>query len=1342
MASEMPTREQKLLFCFMKAIMKDICMFDAVSTAEELFACGIPCDASIDAGQKAQCLALLEFLHAKFSHTMLKGKRQKKYAICEVILGAGYEKYLEHNSLSEDSTNEEVDFVYTRARSSFSRPLQTRHQQTEESSQTCRQGGLTRQGIEGFDKDECRFDLKSTLKHNEQSVVNLVKLLDCCKDMLTAEQTRKVGPSLAVVVRTSGDSLPNEVHGSAGVREKDFDMRCNVLLSHILSHSRRKEASALKHALVISKMLKAAKGISQPAQNPVSEFVSRHFFEDPPQNPTQALQRRLLSSKPSLPTSNIKTETGLLSSSLDAKTASEQELFAFAFKRVGSLWKEVGAVLGFEKQELDAIEIHCFRLESGHKAWDVLHRYYQDKGSVTISFLEEKLEEAKLTVFEAKSQSSNYFPSSVKDDPWLVGRNGELEGIEKFFWEGKQKTAKVQEIRIQKVQVLSGVGGVGKTSLQNHYAILHQTAYSSGIFHFNSESSSSLLSSLDIIIMAVQRLENGKVEAGMLASLSQTQKIHLFHEYIRCNGRSLILFDSADSLQLLKGFLPGEKCPCHILISTRQGEESKSFNLFQSRHPRISAITSLENESAVEALLQWAGLKHSSLTALEQRFARQVACSSPVEGLPLALAHAGILMKQRKLSFEQCRGLLNRLSIDFNKALLDLDSFLRYFRLSHLIEPLMEAGVVELRNLKSLSLDELRLKSKDKLLLRSAIEKMQNKCGFLTWEMDLDDLERDFPEGYLVMSCCSLFASRRIPQEIVQKACFGSDFDKSKYRLEGGIRSLNEYSLIQEIEENDSTVWYNVHHLIQQSMVERLYKGDSDALKSLVKSVEERFLEVLPSYEKITEIFTAVSFSSLSDYISAVSRHVLHCNLVDRNAFGLPFFACCISSHLHDFCTSVNLGLSLISTLETQFGTTSANKCLYNAYRCVASVYRMLKDRKEFVKWMTKARQCKSTERKSDVDIDLEELGDRALLLIYDSHFDEAENLLLDAVECLSAIGLSSQIYRYQIYSHLSYICLEKSDYNKKLEYLEKGLELSKRFEVPEGFKCADYYRQIGECIHNRLDDPARALPNLRKALEIVTSQSEKDDLRISQMTTLIPQCELQLGRFDEALQNSERGLKIAKSLLPRDSPLLLQYLVVHADILSKVGRLRESCDHYRESLTLIVSNFSPYAEHATRSYFYSCINEIFTFFGHAGNLADLISYLEDLMAVIRDDLPSCLYFKACVTYYLARAYICTDSFRPFQNAAERMDESLRVFMKECPAGDETIIDCAYVYARVLLRLHRFEEASDLLQRMATTCSLSPPQVELFDKCWAILYQLKEAYPDCANGCIHQSNLK
>eukprot|EP00118_Oscarella_pearsei_P024147 m.300329 g.300329 ORF g.300329 m.300329 type:complete len:151 (+) comp40794_c1_seq4:154-606(+) len=89
-------------------------------------------------------------------------------------------------------------------------------------------------------------------------------------------------------------------------------------------------------------------------------------------------------------------------------------------------------------------------------------------------------------------------------------------------------------------------------------------------------------------------------------------------------------------------------------------------------------------------------------------------------------------------------------------------------------------------------------------------------------------------------------------------------------------------------------------------------------------------------------------------------------------------------------------------------------------------------------------------------------------------------------------------------------------------------------------------------------------------------------------------------------------------------------------------------------------------------------------------------------MAVIRDDLPSCLYFKACVTYYLARAYICTDSFRPFQNAAERMDESLRVFMKECPAGDETIINCACIYAMVLVHLHRFEEASDLLQRMAT----------------------------------------
>eukprot|EP00118_Oscarella_pearsei_P021983 m.250630 g.250630 ORF g.250630 m.250630 type:complete len:176 (+) comp40323_c2_seq1:110-637(+) len=151
-------------------------------------------------------------------------------------------------------------------------------------------------------------------------------------------------------------------------------------------------------------------------------------------------------------------KTEISSSSSDTTgTNFERAIFEFAYEKVGADWRELGVVLGFKKYELNAIEKDNWQLNTNQKAWEMLSQYVQrERRSVTIEFLEGQLTEAK-KVMEAKSQNektvSSYFPSSIKDDPSLVGRDSELQVMEQFFWDGKQKNAKVEDISIQKVQV-------------------------------------------------------------------------------------------------------------------------------------------------------------------------------------------------------------------------------------------------------------------------------------------------------------------------------------------------------------------------------------------------------------------------------------------------------------------------------------------------------------------------------------------------------------------------------------------------------------------------------------------------------------------------------------------------------------------------------------------------------------------------------------------------------------------------------------------------------------------------------------------------------------------------
>ena len=100
---------------------------------------------------------------------------------------------------------------------------------------------------------------------------------------------------------------------------------------------------------------------------------------------------------------------------------------------------------------------------------------------------------------------------------------------------------------------------------------------------------------------------------------------------------------------------------------------------------------------------------------------------------------------------------------------LNLDSFLRYFYLSHLKED-------KRRNVHNIS-QFIRLSILSTIAIRFCVLRpltMREKHRVsLTWELDLDDVrDEESQEGYLLFKCCAVMSSRDIPKTSSQMLRF------------------------------------------------------------------------------------------------------------------------------------------------------------------------------------------------------------------------------------------------------------------------------------------------------------------------------------------------------------------------------------------------------------------------------------------------------------------------------------------------------------------------------------------------------------------------------------------
>jgi tetratricopeptide (TPR) repeat protein len=152
-------------------------------------------------------------------------------------------------------------------------------------------------------------------------------------------------------------------------------------------------------------------------------------------------------------------------------------------------------------------------------------------------------------------------------------------------------------------------------------------------------------------------------------------------------------------------------------------------------------------------------------------------------------------------------------------------------------------------------------------------------------------------------------------------------------------------------------------------------------------------------------------------------------------------------------------------------------------------------------------------------------------LLIKLSQFEKAEELYNVLLEQTSDEG-EKAIY----YNQLGYIKDHQGDYEKAIEYYEKGLEIEGKTLTPNHPDFAQSYNNIGG-VYNNMGEYSKALSFYEKALEIKQKTLSPNHLDLATSYNNIATVYMNMGEYSKALSFYEKSLEIRQKTLPPNHP-------------------------------------------------------------------------------------------------------------------------------------------------------------------------------------------------------------
>jgi tetratricopeptide (TPR) repeat protein len=213
-------------------------------------------------------------------------------------------------------------------------------------------------------------------------------------------------------------------------------------------------------------------------------------------------------------------------------------------------------------------------------------------------------------------------------NPLFTGREDVLKRLHTALSAGKT-TALTQP------QAISGLGGIGKTQTAVEYAYRYQDDYNF-ILWIKAESRESIISDFVTTAHLLNLPEQLEQE--------QSRIVEAVKRWLQDNTGWLLIFDNADDLAMVQGFLPsGGKG--HILLTTRAHATGRIAQRIEiaKMEQKEGALFLLHRTTLLDAN---ASIKHAARA--DQQTAREIV--QAMDGLPLALDQAGAFIEETRCS--------------------------------------------------------------------------------------------------------------------------------------------------------------------------------------------------------------------------------------------------------------------------------------------------------------------------------------------------------------------------------------------------------------------------------------------------------------------------------------------------------------------------------------------------------------------------------------------------------------------------------------------------------------------------------------------------------------------
>ena len=374
----------------------------------------------------------------------------------------------------------------------------------------------------------------------------------------------------------------------------------------------------------------------------------------------------------------------------------------------------------------------------------------------------------------------------------------------------------------------------------------------------------------------------------------------IFLQYVYGKSRILLLYDGADNLHVLEKIVPRLTAHVHVLVTTRFSDFHHPIMKCASK---VTSLSRLKCEAAVEALQVWSGLADEELTGEEKIYAQRLVSERPIDGLPLAIAHAGTFIRKRKVSCQQYYQLIRTQQASLEALALDMNKLLHYFQISNLQESLQQYNVFHTDNLSKLTDKNIQsITDNDHqrhLLSRARYYVMNSDHVHLTWQLDIETVEETDDNAMLLLSYASLMAYKNIPEFILQPLAFGP---LPRYHYNKSLSTLMSHSLVDVRDGN-----ILIHPLVHSTVLDRILR-QSELLRDRLAKLSHLLLNFLPLRDGL-DILSCLrddKFISLVPHVYAAAQKAVWFQN-DEHCVSLVSLACSIALQSHHVDVAADL---------------------------------------------------------------------------------------------------------------------------------------------------------------------------------------------------------------------------------------------------------------------------------------------------------------------------------------------------------------------------------------------------------------------------------------------------